>query len=231
MAIRFAILISGRGSNMLSLADALQNNQASHNTEHAPAHAGEIGLVIADNNCAGLALAKDRGLATSLVSYADLGKQAAEAQIAEAIEEAGCDYVLLAGFMRVLSPAFVQRFEGRILNIHPSLLPLYKGLDTHQRAIAACDKRHGVSVHIVTASLDEGPIIAQASLAILPEDDAQSLAMRLLPIEHALYQFVIEGLLSGHVTIKDETITWQANSALSAPSMLRDAALLLGNTA
>lgn len=198
MSLRFAILVSGRGSNMLALCDSL----AAHGDKC------EVTLVAADNNCAGLALAKERGLMTALCSYQGRSKAESEAELISVIKESGADYILLAGFMRVLSAEFVSHFEGRILNIHPSLLPKYKGLDTHQRALDANDDMHGVSVHLVTAGLDEGPLIAQAAIPIAEHDDASSLAKRLLPLEHRLYSAVTEALVTDGLTLNNGAFHW-----------------------
>lgn len=199
MGLRFAILLSGRGSNMMSIADLLDDKRLD----------SDIALVAADQPCAGLAFASERGFEARLISYAERAKSDSEAELAQAIEEAEVDYILLAGFMRVLSADFVSRFEGRIINIHPSLLPKYKGLNTHQRAIKAGDSRHGVSVHIVTAGLDDGPIIAQDDIAIEKDDDETSLASRLLPCEHALYAKVITSLIKGDLVIENGKPRWQ----------------------
>lgn len=205
MTMKIAILISGRGSNMLALADELDRGQ-SHD---APlSERGKIVLVAADSSCAGLALAKERGLATAHISYSGRPKQESEAEMAATLNKAGVDVIFLAGFMRVLSAEFVTQFEGRILNIHPSLLPKYKGLDTHQRALDANDSTHGVSVHFVTAGLDEGPLIAQAFIPILGDDTQQTLAARLLPLEHALYGAVMTALLSGELVLHEGHATW-----------------------
>ena len=199
MGLRFAILLSGRGSNMMSIADLLDDKSLD----------SDIALVAADKPCAGLTFASERGFETRLISYAGRAKSDSEAELAQVIEAAEVDYILLAGFMRVLSADFVSRFEGRILNIHPSLLPKYKGLNTHQRAIEAGDSRHGVSVHIVTAGLDDGPIIAQDDIAIEKDDDETSLASRLLPCEHALYASVISSLIKGDLVIENGEPRWQ----------------------
>lgn len=212
MAMRLAILISGRGSNMLALEEALAPHQDK----------GHIDLVIADKSCAGLALAKECGLKIGQIDYAGRGKKDAEAELAEMLKTAEIDMILLAGFMRVLSADFVARFEGRIINIHPSLLPKYKGLNTHQRALDAGDSEHGVSVHLVTAGLDEGPLIAQASVPIYPEDDETSLSERLLPAEHALYAMVIINLLKGTLHLTAQGAEWQEvpNEKLAAGDLL-----------
>ena len=153
--------------------------------------------------------AKERGIATALCPYQGRTKSQSEADLIAKIEESGADFILLAGFMRVLSAEFVAHFEGRIINIHPSLLPKYKGLDTHQRALHAKDDSHGVTVHLVTAGLDEGPIIAQAAIPILANDDEQTLSERLLPVEHALYGTVIDALITGDLRVTKGAFEWQ----------------------
>ena len=198
MGLRFGILISGRGSNMLSLADTI--------AEHSML--GSVVIVAADKSCAGLALAKERGLATAHIPYQGRTKAENEAELAQILCDHHIDFILLAGFMRVLSADFVSKFSNRIINIHPSLLPKYKGLDTHSRALAAGESHHGVTVHLVTAGLDEGPIIAAASLAIAPEDDENSLTERLLPVEHSLYGLVVTALMTGSLSIDESGITW-----------------------
>lgn len=209
MVMRFAILISGRGSNMLALADALAPYEETH---------GQIVLVAADKSCAGLALAKERGINSQHVPYQGRPKAESEAELAALIKDYDVDYILLAGFMRVLSADFVAQFDGRIINIHPSLLPKYKGLDTHQRALSAGDTTHGVSVHLVTAGLDEGPVIAQASIPIMAGDDENSLSTRLLPVEHELYALVVKGLISGALTLSDGKATWHETVEMANPA-------------
>ncbi|WP_343525242.1 phosphoribosylglycinamide formyltransferase [Sphingomonas sp.] len=180
--VKVGILISGRGSNMQSLVAASQG----------PASAYQIALVASDKpDAAGLAWAAERGLATFALSPKGIGKPAYEAAIDQALREAGVEVIALAGYMRLLSGEFVRRWQGRILNIHPSLLPLYKGLDTHARAIEAGDAKAGCSVHIVTEQLDDGEVLGQAEVPILPDDDATALAARVLVEEHRLYPQVL----------------------------------------
>ena len=161
----------------------------------------QIVLVASDNDCEGLVAAKQKGLATAFVDYKAQPKAKSEAALATMLKQANVDFILLAGFMQVLSADFVDLFPNQILNIHPSLLPKYKGLNTHQRAIDAGDKTHGASVHIVTAGLDDGPVIEQTSIEILKDDTAESLALRLLPKEHELYGKVVRHLITGTLTI------------------------------
>ena len=195
--MRIAVLISGRGSNMTSLADAL------------PPVNVDIALVAANTPCDGLRLAEERGLDTRLVDRADFASKAAhEAVLGDALEAAEVDWICLAGYMAILSSGFVDRFRNRIINIHPSLLPEFKGLGTHSRALSAGAKRHGASVHLVTAALDDGPVLLQAGLDITPEDDVSSLAARVLQLEHALYPFVMLSLAKGDLFLEDGAVSW-----------------------
>lgn len=203
--MRIAVLISGRGSNMVSLADTL------------PADDIEIALVAANTPCDGLHRAEGRGLSTKLVDRAAFASRADhEAALCDAIEAAAVDWICLAGYMAILSAAFVERFRGRIINIHPSLLPDFKGLDTHRRALEAGKERHGVSVHLVTAALDDGPILLQAGLDVMADDDESGLAGRVLRLEHALYPFVLTSLANGNLSITDGQVSWKGGqTALS----------------
>ena len=201
--MKIAILISGRGSNMLRLADNKDNGGPGTATF-------EIVLVAANTPCDGLGLAAERGLPVKLYDRAEYpSRQAHETELADAIEAAGADLICLAGYMAILSAAFVDRFAGRIINIHPSLLPALKGLDTHARALADGMDRHGASVHLVTAALDDGPILLQAGLDIQTGEDADTLAARVLRLEHALYPFVLSALAAGTLSIADDGVTWQ----------------------
>jgi phosphoribosylglycinamide formyltransferase-1 len=173
-----AVLLSGRGSNMAALGDA--------------ASCYRIVLVASDDPSApGLGVARERGITTFALSPKDLGKPAYEAALDAALRHAGVEAVALAGYMRLLSPEFVTRWEGRIVNIHPSLLPKYRGLDTHARAIAAGDAEAGCSVHLVTAELDAGDVLGQARVPIFSGDTAETLAGRVLVAEHRLYPRVL----------------------------------------
>ncbi|WP_440979925.1 phosphoribosylglycinamide formyltransferase [Sphingomonas pseudosanguinis] len=179
---KVGILISGRGSNMQSLVAASRAADAGY----------DVALVASDKaEAAGLAWAAEQGIATFALSPKGIGKPAYEAAIDQALRDAGVEVIALAGYMRLLSGDFVARWRGRIVNIHPSLLPLYKGLDTHARAIAAGDAKAGCSVHIVTQELDDGEVLGQAEVPILPGDDATALAARVLVEEHRLYPQVL----------------------------------------
>ncbi len=180
---RVAILISGGGSNMVSLVDSMVGD-----------HPARPCLVLSnDAEAGGLKKAAERGIPTASVDHRPFkGDRAAfEAELLKPLEQAQPDIVCLAGFMRVLTGDFVSRFQGRMLNIHPSLLPKYKGLNTHARAIEAGDFEHGCSVHEVTAALDDGPILGQARVNIEPGDTPEDLAARVLVWEHKLYPAVL----------------------------------------
>jgi phosphoribosylglycinamide formyltransferase-1 len=177
---RTAILISGRGSNMAALIAAARD----------PTYPAEIVLVVANRpDAAGLALARDAGVAAVTIDHRLFrGDRAAhEAAIDAALRQAGVEIVCLAGYMRLLTPFLVDTWQGRMLNIHPSLLPAFPGLDTHARALAAGVKLHGCTVHLVTHAMDEGPILAQAAVPVLPDDAAETLAERVLLQEHRIY--------------------------------------------
>ncbi|MGA1665116.1 MAG: phosphoribosylglycinamide formyltransferase [Burkholderiaceae bacterium] len=186
---RLAILISGRGSNMAAVVDWLHERQL------------PVELVLVASNrpeAEGLALARARGLPTQVVDHAGYPDRLAYDQaMAQTLNAVQPDLILMAGYMRIVTPWFCEPFTGRLLNIHPSLLPAYSGLRTHARALADGVKVHGATVHAVTADLDQGPILAQAVIPVYPQDDAQGLADRLLPLEHALYPQAAAAVLSG----------------------------------
>jgi len=176
---KVAILISGGGSNMVSLAQSMTGD-----------HPARPCLVLSNRpDAGGLAKAADMGLATAVVDHTLYKghREAFDAALIEAIDVHEPDFIALAGFMRILTPSFINHYAGRILNIHPSLLPKYKGLHTHQRAIDAGDDRAGCTVHEVTAELDGGPILAQATIPIHAGDMADDLAARILPKEHKIF--------------------------------------------
>lgn len=176
---KVGVLISGRGSNMMALVEAAGD-------------AYEIAIVASDKpDAPGLAWAQARGIPTFALSPKGIGKPAYEAAMTGALRQAGVEIVALAGYMRLLSDPFVADWYGRIVNIHPSLLPRHKGLDTHQRAIDAGETEAGCSVHIVTAELDAGELLGQASVPILPGDTADTLAARVLAEEHRLYPRIL----------------------------------------
>lgn len=183
MSLKVAILISGGGSNMVTLADSMTGD-----------HPARPCLVLSNNpGAGGLDKARARGIPTAVVDHRPFGKDRAafEAEVQAALDSAAPDVLCLAGFMRVLTPGFVERWEGRMLNIHPSLLPRHKGLHTHARALEAGDAEHGCSVHLVTPELDDGPVLGQARIAVGAEDTPETLAARVLVEEHKLYPEVL----------------------------------------
>jgi phosphoribosylglycinamide formyltransferase 1 len=193
------VLISGRGSNLQAILDA----------------GIPVAAVISNRpDAPGLALAAGRGVGTAVVEHRRYAtREEFEAALAAEIDRHAPRLVALAGFMRVLTPGFVARYAGRLVNIHPSLLPEFPGLDTHARALAAGVTRHGCTVHFVTAQLDHGPIIAQASVPVLPGDSAQALAARVLEQEHRLYPRAIRWFLDGLLEVEDGTVRVMGNHA------------------
>ena len=185
------ILISGRGSNMMAIAEACA----------AEGWNARIAAVISNKpDAAGLADAARRGIATAVVDHrAHADRAAFDAALAEAIDAFAPDLVVLAGFMRILSAEFVNRYAGRMLNIHPSLLPAFSGLHTHRRAIAAGCKLAGATVHVVTPELDHGPIVAQAAVPVLEGDTEETLAARVTAAEHILYPRVVRWWVDGEL--------------------------------
>jgi phosphoribosylglycinamide formyltransferase-1 len=192
---RVAIMISGRGSNMASLIDAAA----------APGFPAEVVAVVSDQpHAPGLALAADRGLATRIVPRDGFGSRDAHDQAIDAtLHGFATDIICLAGYMRLLSPRFVEEWKGRMINIHPSLLPLFKGLDTHARALDAGVRVHGCTVHYVTPEVDDGPIIAQAAVPVLGGDTPETLAARVLKAEHRLYPRALALVATGRATMRD----------------------------
>ncbi|MDQ2916667.1 MAG: phosphoribosylglycinamide formyltransferase [Pseudomonadota bacterium] len=192
---RITVLISGRGSNLAALIDAV----------NAGTIDGVITQVISNRpHAAGLAYAQNNGIATAIIDHHGHASRAAfDAALAEVIDRSEPDLIVLAGFMRILGADFVQRYAGRMLNIHPSLLPAYAGTDTHRRALDDRAARHGCTVHFVTPEVDGGPIIAQADVPVLPGDDAASLAARVLEAEHRLLPQVVGWFCAGRIVLDD----------------------------
>jgi phosphoribosylglycinamide formyltransferase-1 len=189
---RLVILISGRGSNMKSIVEAVNNGELN----------AEVSAVISNRpDAAGLAFADQQGVATQTLDHKQFdSREAFDSKLAETIDSYQPDYVILAGFMRILTAEFVEHYANRLINIHPSLLPKFKGLDTHQRAIDAGETEHGASVHFVTAELDDGPVILQARVPVLEDDTAESLAHRVLEQEHQLYPAAINKLVNSSLS-------------------------------
>lgn len=181
------ILISGRGSNMISIVEAMQDGSLPIT----------VAAVISNRpDAAGLEYAKQLNIATAVIDHKDFKtRESFDQVLAQKIDSYTPDLVVLAGFMRILTTEFVEQFAGKLINIHPSLLPKFKGLDTHQRAIDAGEKEHGASVHFVTPELDDGPVVIQASVAVLKNDTAKTLAAKVLEQEHKLYPEAIRKLI------------------------------------
>jgi len=187
---RVAILISGRGSNMVALIEAAKDT----------AYPAEIVIVISNDPAAeGLQRAAAAGIQTSVVDHKKFGKdrEAFERALQNELETHRVELVCLAGFMRLLTPWFVRQWNGRLLNIHPALLPAFKGLDTHARALAAGAKEHGATVHFVVPEMDSGPVIAQAAIAVEPGDTEATLAARVLAVEHRIYPEALRMVAEG----------------------------------
>jgi len=190
---RVAVLISGRGSNMAALIEAAT----------APDYPAAIVLVISNRpEASGLMRAREAGIATAIVDHRPFGedRDAFERALDAQLAAHRIDLVCLAGFMRLLTPAFVRRWSGRMLNIHPALLPQFKGLHTHRRALAAGVMRHGATVHFVVPEMDSGPIVAQDSIAVLAGDTEETLTERVLEVEHRLYPRALRLVAEGKAT-------------------------------
>jgi phosphoribosylglycinamide formyltransferase 1 len=207
-AARIVVLLSGRGSNMRALAERSRD----------PAMGYRVAGVLCDRaQTGGLEAAAALGIpARALVPDPGAPRAEYEAELAAAIEEFAPSLIVLAGFMRILSAAFVARYAGRILNIHPSLLPKYPGLDTHRRVLVARETEHGASVHFVTEQLDSGPLIIQGRIPVEPNEDAQSLQTRVHALEHRIYPLAVRWYCSGRLRYGDGR-AWLDGMPLSAP--------------
>jgi phosphoribosylglycinamide formyltransferase-1 len=199
---RVAVLISGRGSNMAALIEAAR----------APDYPAEIVLVVSNRpDALGLVRAREAGIATALVDHKTFGEdlEAFEHALDAQMATHRIDLICLAGFMRLLTPWFVTRWSGRMLNVHPALLPQFKGLDTHRRALEAGVPRHGATVHFVGVEMDAGPIIAQDSVPVLPGDTEKTLAARVLELEHRIYPQALRLVAEGQATPAGAGVTPQ----------------------
>ncbi len=193
---RVAVLISGRGSNMAALIEAAK-------AKDFPA---EIVLVLSTRpQAAGLQIARAAGIACEIVDHTTFGKDRAafERALQSALEQQRIDLVCLAGFMRLLTDGFVEAWRGRMINVHPALLPAFKGLDTHKRALEAGAKVHGATVHFVVPEMDSGPIIMQGAVAVRADDNAETLAARVLAVEHRIYPLALRLVAEGRVRVED----------------------------
>lgn len=202
---KIVILISGRGSNMQAIVQAAKNEQW-------PA---EIAAVISNKaDAGGLAYAASMGIATAVVANKDFSsREAFDEALRLKIDQFSPDLVVLAGFMRILTSPFVTHYAGRMLNIHPSLLPSFTGLATHRQALVAGVKVHGTTVHFVTPELDHGPIVAQAAVPVLPDDTEESLAERVLVQEHVIYPKAVRWFIQGQLTLDGDLVRIAAEAA------------------
>lgn len=213
MKTRCVVLISGRGSNLSAILKA---------TQSADYPAVIAGVISNKADAPGLQLARDAGIAVTVVPNADYADRAAyDMALQAAVDAYTPDLVVLAGFMRILTPGFVEHYAGRLINIHPSLLPSFTGLHTHQRALDAGVRWHGCTVHFVTAELDHGPIIAQAVVPVCEGDDARTLAARVLDVEHEIYPGAVRWFAEGRLTIDGQRVRVSGQTAkpmaLTAP--------------
>ena len=209
---RTGILISGRGSNMAALIAAAAE----------PSFPAEIALVISnDPEANGLKMAAQNGIPTRTIARKDhASREEHDAAIDEALQECGAELVCLAGYMRRLTAGFVEKWSGRMINIHPALLPAFRGLDTHRAALAAGVRIHGCTVHFITAEVDAGPIVAQAAVPVLAEDDEARLAARVLKAEHRLYPLALSLVASGRVSLRDGKVAHHGRNAGDTGDML-----------
>ncbi len=203
--LKIAVLISGRGSNLQALIDACAE----------PGFPAQIALVIANRaDAAGLERARRAGIATEIIPHRDFSARAEfDAALDAALRRAGAELVCLAGFMRLLGEAFVEGWRDRLINIHPSLLPAFPGLDTHARALAAGVRVTGCTVHFVRAAMDDGPIIVQAAVPVLAGDDAETLAGRVLAAEHQAYPLALRLIAEGRVRVEDGRVEIRGDAA------------------
>lgn len=208
--LKIAVLISGRGSNLQALIDACAQ----------PGFPAKIGLVLSNRaDAAGLQRAARDGIATQVISHRDYGtREEFDGAIDAALQIAGIELVCLAGFMRLLGAAFVDRWSDRLINIHPSLLPAFRGLDTHERVIAAGVRFTGCTVHFVRAEVDDGPIIVQAAVPVLPDDVPETLAARVLAAEHRAYPLALRLIAEGRVRVAGNRV--EIDDATSASDIL-----------
>lgn len=194
MAPPFAVLISGRGSNMLALEQATRDGRID----------GRIALVVSDRaDAAGLASARGLGLPAAVIEPRGMDRAVHGRLLSDAVERSGAEFIALAGYMRILDSAFVRRWQGRLLNIHPSLLPLYRGLHTHRRVLESGDRQHGCTVHFVVEELDAGPAVIQGRLAVRPRETESALSARVQRLEHIIYPQAVGWLADGRLEYRD----------------------------
>ncbi|MBO6667444.1 phosphoribosylglycinamide formyltransferase [Parvibaculum sp.] len=210
--MKIGVLISGRGSNLKALIEACAE----------PGFRGKIALVISNRpGAAGLAIAEAAGIPTLVIDHKEFStRETFDAELDHALTKAGVELVCNAGFMRILSDGFVEKWRDRQLNIHPSLLPAFKGLHVHQRALDAGVKITGCTVHFVRPEMDEGPIVAQAAVPVLPGDTAETLAARILEAEHKLYPLALRLVVNGQARVVDEHVVLSDADGAEVPAPL-----------
>jgi len=202
--LSIVVLISGSGSNMQAIIDFLAREKIS----------AEIKAVISNKaDAVGLQRAKKAGIVTEVIEHTEFeSREAFDQAMMQSIDSYNPELIILAGFMRILTDAFVEHYAGRLINIHPSLLPHFKGLNTHQRAIDASHQQHGASVHFVSNELDGGPVIAQAAVDISDDDNAENLRLKVLAQEHILYPLVTRWFAERRLTLKDNRVYFDGKS-------------------
>lgn len=222
MSLRLVVLISGSGSNLQAILDACGQGAGRRPAadQAEPLAARVVGVLSNRADAYGLTRAASAGVATATLAHTDhASREAFDTAMSAVIDAWRPDVVVLAGFMRILSAGFVERYAGRLLNIHPSLLPKHKGLHTHQRALEAGDREHGCSVHYVTPELDGGPVLAQGVLAVRADDTPETLAARVHTLEHRAYPAVLGWLAQGRLQYRDEQ-PWLDGQPLTRPVRL-----------
>lgn len=210
--MKIGVLISGRGSNLKALIDACAE----------PGFRGKIALVVSNRpNAGGLAVAEAAGIPTLVIDHKEFStRETFDAELDHALSKAGVELVCNAGFMRILTDGFVEKWRDRQLNIHPSLLPAFKGLHVHQRALDAGVKITGCTVHFVRPEMDEGPIVAQAAVPVLPGDTAETLGQRVLEAEHKLYPLALKLVVEGRARVVDEHVVLSGANGGEVPAPL-----------
>ncbi|MGM0560198.1 MAG: phosphoribosylglycinamide formyltransferase [Pseudomonadota bacterium] len=215
--LRVAVMVSGRGSNLQALLDAAS----------APDYPASIDLVVSNvPNVQALERAEKAGIRTEVVPHRDFdSRETFEREISAVLESASPDLICQAGFMRILTPWFIERWDAQLINIHPSLLPAFPGLKTHERALEAGVRLHGCTVHLVHTEVDSGPILGQAAVPVMPDDDANSLAARVLQAEHLLYPTCLKLIGEGKIQIGSDDARLAANLCDGTQVLLNPAAV------
>ena len=210
-SLKAAVLISGTGSNLKALIDAVASNRLDLDI---------VQVVSNRTDAPGINHANNAGLSVSVISHSDFpNREAHDNAVAGVLKESQAELIILAGYMRILGEEFTRRYSGRMINLHPSLLPLYKGLDTYNRVLLSGDGETGASIHFVNAGLDSGPVISQVRIPVLPEDDTNALKTRLGPLEHKLLIATV-GLFSRHeISCRDDTVLYRGQT-LEQPLLL-----------